>query len=65
MIFVRLIFVLGTLALTGCLGTPNTDSSSAGTYNVAVGGAPPPPGRTDAERQARRDYYRGPRGDEF
>lgn len=28
-------------------------------------GLPPPPGRTNAERQARRDYYSGPRGDEF
>lgn len=27
--------------------------------------APPAPGRTEAERAARRDYYRGPRGQEF
>lgn len=27
--------------------------------------APPPPGRTPAERSARSDYYRGPRGQEF
>jgi len=29
------------------------------------GGVAPPPGRTPEERAARRDYYRGPRGDEF
>lgn len=27
--------------------------------------APPPPGRTPEERAARKDYYRGPRAQEF
>lgn len=27
--------------------------------------AGPPPGRTAAERSARREYYQGPRGQEF
>ncbi len=65
MIFFRLILVIATVALTGCLETPNTGGSSGGPPNIAAGGLPPAPGRTDAERQARRDYYRGPRGDEF
>jgi hypothetical protein len=32
---------------------------------INQGGAGPAPGRTEAERQARKDYYQGPRGDEF
>lgn len=29
------------------------------------GGVGPPPGRTPAERQARKTYYGGPRGEEW
>ncbi len=32
---------------------------------INQGGAGPAPGRTEAERQARKAYYKGPRGDEF
>jgi len=65
--FVRLISVIATVALTGCLETPNNGSHAGGAHYVVPGGAQggPPPGRTEAERQARKDYYRGPRGDEF
>ena len=42
-------------------------ASSGGATNFPAGGARggPPPGRTDAERQGRKNYYRGPRGQEF
>ncbi len=40
-------------------------SSGSGTSVSYRGGVGPPPGRTPTERQARRDYYRGPRGDHF
>ncbi len=40
----------------------STGSSSGISHSPSVG---PPPGRTEAERAARRAYYRGPRGDEF
>jgi hypothetical protein len=42
-------------------------TSSGGVTNLHVGAglAGPPPGRTSAERAARKEYYRGPRGREF
>ena len=39
--------------------------SSGGDYGFYGGGSGPPPGRTASERQARKEYYRGPRGQEF
>lgn len=37
-------------------------AQSAAPYQSTVA---PPPGRTEAEREARRDFYRGPRYDVF
>ncbi len=36
--------------------------SSGTSYTSYGGGGGPPPGRTASERQARRNYYSGPRG---
>lgn len=78
MTFAKWGFAVALLPLAACdPGTPTaTDIRVSG--NVAVGmsvgdgyvtvgrgGNGPPPGRTAAEREARRDYYRGPRGHEF
>ena len=55
----------------------NVSVTGEGTVGVGSGGVPlsnnyytgawggPPSGRTPAERQARKDYYMGPRGSEF
>lgn len=53
------------VAVSACQPTVSGSVSVGATSPVFSSGSPPPPGRTDAERQARRDYYRGPRGDEF
>lgn len=67
------ILPLAALVLAGCDPVSGTDVrisgggavgvSTSGSYGYSgyVGGGPPP-GRTDAERAARRAYYRGPRG---
>lgn len=39
--------------------------STGGEYGADRFGTGPAPGRTAQERQARKDYYRGPRGDRF
>jgi hypothetical protein len=68
---VCLIIPVVAIGLTGCEPTAGIQTSaSAQTSSSAsdfgpVGGIAPPPGRTDAERRARRDYMRGPRGNEF
>ena len=81
MSFPRLLLPLALLALIGCDpsggggGSPSVrisgdaavGISSNGSGDIVYGGGlgGPPPGRTEAERQARRQYYRGPRGREF
>lgn len=47
------------------VGVSSSSGPSSGTVRYGGGLAGPPPGRTAEERQARKDYYRGPRGDEF
>lgn len=57
--------VICMAALSAC--QPTTSSSvnvGFSSPGFAVGSAPPP-GRTEAERSARRKYYQGPRGDEW
>ena len=64
MTFSRYLTVVALISLAACepsVGTPVSTSPSA---NV-VGGLGPPSGRTETERQTRKDYYRGPRGDDF
>ena len=70
---------LGLVLLAGCEnggGGGTTNASIGGSAAIGVssgnldtdiarGGSGPPLGRTAAERQARRDYYSGPRGFEF
>lgn len=55
------------MALTGACVPENGGSGSTAPPPEfgPRGGLAPPPGRTEAERQARRSYYQGPRGDEF
>lgn len=66
-----LVPILLALALAGCeteLDFKDPRGLRIGDTNTGwgrPGGLPPASGRTDAERQARRDYYSGPRGDEF
>ena len=50
-------------AAIGVSSGDEVDGVRYGSYGGSLGG--PPPGRTSSERQARKDYYRGPRGDEF
>lgn len=76
----RAVWILPTafLALAACGSTGGTGPDIRVSGSAAVGastggvsghggpiGSGPPPGRTASERQARKDYYRGPRGDEF
>lgn len=65
MTFLRYFLPLALLGLAGCVPTSNASYNSAPPEFGARGGVGPAPGQTDAERQARKDYYRGPRGDEF
>lgn len=56
---------------TGSTGVRVSGSAAVGVStggSVAserYGGSGPPPGRTPAEREARKTYYQGPRGEEF
>lgn len=76
MTFAKLVFPVALLGLAACQPVSNTNVSVSGDGVVgistgtsasyatgAIGG--PPPGRTSSERTARKEYYRGPRGDEF
>lgn len=60
------VMTVATLMLAACLPVnpeaPRPDPAMGQGDFVAV---PPPPGRTPEARAARRDYYRGPRGQEF
>ncbi|GAA6193891.1 hypothetical protein NBRC116597_38120 [Phaeobacter sp. NW0010-22] len=51
------------LVLTAC--QPSVSGNASFGISTSAGSLPPPPGRTAAERRASKDYYRGPRGDEF
>jgi len=64
MLFARCLLALSLFSLAACDPTGSPGGSNAPAAEV-VAGLAPPPGRTSAERQARKDYYRGPRGDEF
>lgn len=64
MIFARVLLALALISLAACEPTASMSVAAAPSANP-VGGLAPPPGRTSAERQARKDYYRGPRGNEF
>lgn len=73
---VAMIIMLAALGLSACGPVGGTDVRISGSgavgvstsadygYSGRIGGGPPP-GRTASERQARKDYYRGPRGNEF
>lgn len=68
------LFVVAAVFLAGCEAQFDT-RKSGGTQVVNTRSVfdqpdyghslPPPNGRTDAQRQARRSYYQGPRGSEF
>jgi len=54
------------LGLVGCVPTTQTSyTNTPPEYGAGGGIGGPPPGRTGAERHARKEYYRSPRGDEF
>ncbi len=58
--------VAGLTGLAACEPTGYTaNPSTAPTTMELPGGLPPSAGRTESEREARREYYAGPRGDEF
>lgn len=68
------ILAVALAVLAGCEGTGTRVSvggsaavgvSTGQGYPVWRGPGGPPPGRTEAERRARREYYQGPRGLEF
>jgi hypothetical protein len=59
---------VGMIALSGCTAASTVAAPSytgASAPSGSWGGAGPPPGRTASERAARKEYYRGPRADEF
>ncbi len=56
---------LFSLAACEPTGTSHVSAPPSDPSNYVVGGLAPPAGRTATARQARRDYYQGPRGDEF
>lgn len=58
------IAALALTGLTACIPTGTTSYNSAPPPGMSMGVAPPP-GRTESERQMRKAYYRGPRGNEF
>jgi hypothetical protein len=64
MTFTRFLIALVVIGLTACdpTGIPSFSTPAPIEIHSGLG---PPPGRTADERQARKDYYRGPRGDEF
>lgn len=66
-IILPVILPVALLGLAGCVPTTQASYTSTppefGARGGIIGG--PPSGRTESERQARKDYYRGPRGDEF
>ncbi|MEX0284376.1 MAG: hypothetical protein AB3N23_07165 [Paracoccaceae bacterium] len=53
--------ITGTDIRVGGSGSVGISTSASYGYTSGFGGGPPP-GRTEAERQARKAYYRGPRG---
>lgn len=55
---------LALMGLTACVPGATQGYSSAPPNGLTAGQAPAS-GRTNAERQMRKDYYRGPRGNEF
>lgn len=64
MTFTRYLMALAMLGLAACEPSGGASFASAPSADL-VGGLAPPRGQTSAERQARKEYYRGPRGDEF
>lgn len=44
---------------------PAQVQSTRTVFDAPAPSAGPPPGRSETQRSARRDYYRGPRGQEF
>lgn len=63
------VIAVAALLLAGCLPVdpagPVARPADPALGQGAFVAAPPPPGRTPEARAARRDYYRGPRGQEF
>lgn len=57
--------ILCTVVLAACQPTTSASFSVGLSSPVVSIGSAPPPGRTEAERSARRKYYQGPRGDEW
>lgn len=53
------------VVLAACQPTTSSSVSVGFSSPVFSVGTAPPPGRTEAERAARRKYYQGPRGDEW
>jgi len=62
--FPRYFLILALFSLAACEPSGGAAVSTSPSTGV-VAGLAPPPGQTSAERQTRKDYYRGPRGDEF
>jgi hypothetical protein len=56
---------LALVSIAACTPTGGTPIAGEPSSSNVVGGLAPPPGQTEAERQASKDYYRGPRGNEF
>jgi hypothetical protein len=69
----KLVLPAVLVLVAGCTANGGASLSGSGAIGVTTdgfyaqghGGSGPPPGRTQAEREQRKDYYRGPRGDEF
>ncbi len=69
MVVSKYLMAVALVSLAACTptggGTVGGGGYSAPTSADLPGGIAPSPGRTAAQRQANKDYYRGPRGHEF
>jgi hypothetical protein len=62
----KYLMAVALVSLAACTPTGGGGGgTSAPTAASLPGGLAPSPGRTAAERQSSKNYYRGPRGSEF
>lgn len=61
----KYLMAVALVSLAACTPTGGSNVGAGGYSAPTSASLPPSPGRTEAQRRANRDYYRGPRGQEF